>query len=87
MNPQKGTRRMISIPRGCCLQGTTLLFQCVVIHRQDYDFSMDQAERANFGHLAAACHLEDNLSDSSRQWQLLEISDVSTCSFRSPFVV
>jgi hypothetical protein len=48
---------------------------------------MDRVERANFEHLAVTYHLPDNLSDSGRQWQLKEISDVSTCSFRLPFVV
>jgi hypothetical protein len=62
--------RTISIPRGCCLQQTTLLFRCVGIHEQDCDFSKDQVERANFELLAVIYHLPDNFSDSRQQWQL-----------------
>jgi hypothetical protein len=59
--------RMISIPKGCCLRQTMPRFPCVAIHGPDYGFSMDQVERANFEHLALACHLPDNLSTSSQQ--------------------
>ena len=79
--------RTISIPRGCCLRQTTPPFRFVAIHWQDYNFSTDQVERANFEHLARVCHLPDNLSDSSLQWQRYKISDVLTCSFRLPFLV
>jgi hypothetical protein len=62
--------RTISIPRTCYLRQTTLPYGCVAIQGQDCDFSMDRVERANFEHLAVACHLPDNLSDSRQQWQL-----------------
>ena len=47
-----------------------LLFQHVASHGRDCGFSMDLVERASFEYLAVACHLRDELSDSSWQWQL-----------------
>ena len=49
--------QMLSIPRVCRLQRTTLLFLCAAIRGQFYDFSMDRGEKANGEYLAVACHL------------------------------
>ena len=51
------------------------------------DFSMDREMRANFGYLSATCHLPDDLSAFRQSRQCQGITDVSTCSYRSPFGV
>jgi hypothetical protein len=58
---------MLSIPRACRLQRTTLLSLCAVIRGQCYDFSMDRGEKANGEYLAAACHLPAIPDDSGQQ--------------------
>src|SRR6266446_6686661 len=61
--------RTTSIPRGCCLRQTTLLFPYVVIRGQSDNSSTSQAERANVKQLPVICHLPrpDNLSDFRQQ--------------------
>jgi hypothetical protein len=58
-----------SIPKRYVLEGTTLRSLCSAIRRQFCDSSMDLAERANFEHFVAICHLSVNPIDSSQQSQ------------------